>query len=163
MTEIYRVLEIADANGQPTGTYRYVSYSDEASRPIYHPLCEHAHASRQEAEECPVAKEHLDRAFQRGKYRVLTSDERLIIALGSALAKARRALRLAEKHCQVMLHLPDQAEFDQYTKDLGAADLGCGLYYGWREEHGLLTDGEREPPRFVDPDAPAPDVGGERS
>jgi hypothetical protein len=64
MTEYYMVLEIADDAGKPTGTYRYTRRTDD---PVTGPygLCEHAHATREEAENCPVAKEIVDCAFGR--------------------------------------------------------------------------------------------------
>lgn len=68
MAEIYEALEIAGPKGERTGTWRMVTYSDEASKPLYHALCDHAHASPQEASECPDAKDATDRAFMRGRY-----------------------------------------------------------------------------------------------
>lgn len=152
MAIIYTILELADAGGNPTGKFRHVSYSDEVSEPVYYKLIDKTYDSRGEAENCPEAKDALDRIFHRGKYLPLNANELMIVELGAALAKARRALRLAETKLQVVLHLPDDAEFRQYTQDTSAADVGCGGYWHWRQDRGLLTPQEMTT-RNVDPDA----------
>lgn len=64
MAEYYEVLEIAGAGGQPSGRYRYTRRTDD---PVSGPfgLCEHEHATRDEAASCPIAKTIVDRAFGR--------------------------------------------------------------------------------------------------
>jgi hypothetical protein len=63
MTIFYMVREIADANGRPTGKYRYTEQSDESEHAPIWGLCEHEHGSVEEAEQCPDARRVLTREF----------------------------------------------------------------------------------------------------
>lgn len=50
-----QVLEIADKNGNPTGKYRKTATSDEDGGGPFG-LCDHAHETREEAQNCEDAK-----------------------------------------------------------------------------------------------------------
>jgi hypothetical protein len=65
MAEIYGIMEVADAEGKPTGKFHFVSYSDEVplSRRVYHRITDKDYGSREEAEACPDAKAAIARAF----------------------------------------------------------------------------------------------------
>lgn len=60
MASWYNALEILD-NGQGTGKFRMVEHNTSCTR--FHGLCDHEHDSKDEARECPDAKEYLDRVF----------------------------------------------------------------------------------------------------
>lgn len=53
-------LEIADANGQPTGKWRLTARSDEDGGGPYG-LCEHEHDTPEEAKNCPEAREQANK------------------------------------------------------------------------------------------------------
>lgn len=50
-----QVLEIADKDGKPTGKFRQTATSDEDGGGPYG-LCDHAHATIEEAQKCPDAE-----------------------------------------------------------------------------------------------------------
>lgn len=60
----YRVLELTDAEGKPSGTYRLTSASDESTAPPLG-LCGHRHSTRAEARACPDAKAQLPPEIRR--------------------------------------------------------------------------------------------------
>jgi hypothetical protein len=59
MAEIYSVAELADADGNGIGKYRYVRWSDEDPNQLKYPLCCHKHETRAEARNCSEARQEL--------------------------------------------------------------------------------------------------------
>lgn len=151
MAIIYQILELADAAGRPTGKFQHVSYSDEAADRVYTKLLDKTFNSREAARADPEARAALDRVFRRGPHAPRDERDELIVTLGTALAKARRALRLAEARCRVSVALSDD-EYALYARGQSDTDVACADYYDWRAREGLLTDVEQAT-KSVDPDA----------
>lgn len=60
MTTWYSTLEI-EKDDKPTGKYRKVEHNTSMTRA--HSMCDHEHDTKEEADECPVVVEKLERIF----------------------------------------------------------------------------------------------------
>ena len=63
MVWIYQVLEVHDRKSRPLGKYRLVRWADETPEQIAG-LCEHSHATPEEAIACVAANRVLDIEFR---------------------------------------------------------------------------------------------------
>lgn len=62
MTWIYEALEMHDRRGRPLGKFRVVRWEANVPDQVQG-LCEHSHASVEDALSCPVANRILDEEF----------------------------------------------------------------------------------------------------